>query len=47
VIAGVVDDASFLSKTEGENAKFEKMLKQYFTSLAQSGPAELFQKRKT
>ena len=37
VAAGVVDDALSLSKTEGENAKSERMLQQYFTSLAQSG----------
>jgi len=37
VAAGVVDDVSSLSKTEGENTKSERMLQQYFTSLAQSG----------
>jgi len=37
VPAGLVDDASSLSKTEGENAKSERLLQQYFTSLAQSG----------
>jgi len=37
VAAGVVDDASSLGKTEGENAKSERLLQQYFTSLAQSG----------
>jgi len=37
VAASVVDDMSSLSKTEGENLKSERLLQQYFTSLAQSG----------
>jgi len=31
------DDASSLSETEGDNAKSERILQQYFASLAQSG----------
>ncbi len=34
---GEVDDASSLSETEGDNAKSERILQQYFASLAQSG----------
>jgi len=37
VTAGLVDDALSSSRTEGENAKSERLLPQYFTSLAQSG----------
>jgi len=36
VPAVLVDDASSLNKTEGENATSERLLQQYFTSLAQS-----------
>ncbi len=35
--AGEVGNASSLSETEGDNAKSERMLQQYFASLAQSG----------
>jgi len=41
VAAGVVDDALSLRKTEGENAKSERLLQQYFISLAQSGTLKL------
>ena len=37
VADGEVDDASSLSETEGDNAKTERILQQYFASLAQSG----------
>jgi len=37
VAASVADDTSSLSEAEGDNAKSQRMLQQYFTSLAQSG----------
>jgi len=36
IAAGVLDDVSSLSNTDGDNAKSERMLHQYFSSLAQS-----------
>jgi len=46
VAASVADDASSLSETEGDNAKSQRMLQQYFTSLAQSGTIQTINEEK-
>ena len=46
VAASVADDASSLSETEGDNGKSQRMLQQYFTSLAQSGTIQTINEEK-